>query len=84
MVAPPRTEITMSKMGKRLIAAARDARSIARGEANPKSYRVYVPTGLDGQRIRKKLGLSQTELASRNIPTPSPLTISHFRKKIGD
>jgi hypothetical protein len=29
----------MSKMGKRLIAAAKEARKIARGEADPRTYR---------------------------------------------
>jgi hypothetical protein len=31
----------MSRLGKRLIAAAREARRIARGEANPSQYRVH-------------------------------------------
>jgi hypothetical protein len=35
-------EETMSKMGKRLIAAAKNARKIARGEADPATYRVHV------------------------------------------
>jgi hypothetical protein len=52
----------MSKMGKRLIAAANEARAIARGEADAKTYRVHVPAEIDVQGIRKKLGLSRTNL----------------------
>ncbi len=55
----------MSKLGKRLIKAARNARKIARGAADPGSYRVYVPADIDVQSIRKKLNLSQSEFASR-------------------
>lgn len=55
----------MSKLGQRLIRVAKDARRIARGEADPKTYRVFVPDDIDVQRIRRKLRLSQTEFASR-------------------
>jgi putative transcriptional regulator len=63
----------MSKMGKRLLAAAKEARAIARGEADPKTYRVHVPAEIDVQRIRKKLGLSQNEFASRFGIAPGTL-----------
>ena len=33
----------MSKLGKRLINAAKSAQAIAKGEADPKTYRVHVP-----------------------------------------
>ena len=33
----------MSKFGKRLIKAAREACALARGEADPATYRVHVP-----------------------------------------
>jgi len=37
----------MSKLGKRLINAAKSAQAIAKGEADPKTYRVHVPAHLD-------------------------------------
>jgi putative transcriptional regulator len=59
----------MSSLGKRLIKAATEARSIARGVADPKTYRVHTPCGADVKRIRKGLGLSQSKFAERfHIP----------------
>jgi putative transcriptional regulator len=55
----------MSKLGKRLIAAAREGRAIARGEAAPGTYRIHVPAEIDVRRIRRQLGLSQDEFAAR-------------------
>jgi putative transcriptional regulator len=55
----------MSKMGKRLLAAAKNARAIARGEAVPATYKVHVPADVDVAKIRKKMKLSQSEFASR-------------------
>ena len=43
----------MSKMGQRLIAAAKNARAIARGEAAPKTYRIHVPAEVDVAVIRR-------------------------------
>jgi len=63
----------MSKMGKRLIAAAKNARKIARGEADPKSYKVFVPADIDVAGIRKKLKLSQSEFAERFAIAPGTL-----------
>lgn len=63
----------MSKLGKRLIKAAQEARSIARGEADPHSYRVHVPADIDVQGIRRKLNLSQNEFASRFGISPGTL-----------
>ena len=63
----------MSKLGKRLIKAAQEARSIARGEADPHSYRVHVPADIDVQGIRRKLRLSQSEFASRFGISPGTL-----------
>jgi len=60
----------MTKFGSRLIKGAKEARAIARGKADPKTYRVHVPTDIDVRKIRDDLGLSQTEFASRfGIPT---------------
>jgi putative transcriptional regulator len=55
----------MSSLGKRLMSAAKEARAIARGKANPKSYRVHVPTDIDVQRIRTELKLSQAAFAAK-------------------
>lgn len=60
----------MSKFGKRLITAAKEANTIARGEADPKTFRVHVPKEIDVQAIRKETGLSQGGFAARYaIPT---------------
>jgi putative transcriptional regulator len=61
----------MSKLGKRLIAAAKEGRAIARGEADPASYRIHVPAEIDVRRLRRKLGLSQNEFAQRYGFTPA-------------
>jgi hypothetical protein len=42
----------MSKLGKRLIRSAKEARSIARGEAKATSYRIHPPGDIDVQSIR--------------------------------
>ncbi|MGA3311061.1 MAG: helix-turn-helix domain-containing protein [Xanthobacteraceae bacterium] len=55
----------MSKLGSRLIGAAREGRSIARGEANPATYGVYVPAEVDVRKIRSALKLSQAQFAAR-------------------
>jgi putative transcriptional regulator len=61
----------MSKLGKRLIAAAKEARAIARGEADPKTYRIHVPAEIDVARLRRRLKLSQNEFAQRYGFTPA-------------
>lgn len=55
----------MSALGKRLIKAAREARAIARGEADPSTYRVHVPAEVDVKLIRRRLKLTQAEFARR-------------------
>jgi len=55
----------MTALGKRLIAAAKEARQIARGKADPSTYRVHLPADIDVQSIRKSLGMSQSIFASR-------------------
>ncbi len=55
----------MSNFGKRLIEAAKEAASIARGEADPATYRVHVPADVDVKALRRKFKLSQDEFASR-------------------
>jgi putative transcriptional regulator len=61
----------MSKLGKRLIGAAKEARMIARGEAHKDSYHIHVPPEFDVVRLRKRLGLSQAEFAQRFGFTPA-------------
>src|SRR5271170_7995907 len=55
----------MSKLGGRLISAAREGRAIARGKASPSTYRVYVPAEVDVSKIRSALKLSQAQFAAR-------------------
>lgn len=50
---------------KRLMDGLEDAVKIARGEADPKTYRVHVPHEVDVQKIRRKLKLTQAEFAAR-------------------
>jgi len=50
---------------KRVMDGLNDAIAIARGEADPKTYRVHVPVDVDVQKIRKKLKLTQAEFAHR-------------------
>ena len=63
----------MSKLGKRLINAAKSAQAIAKGEADPKTYKVHVPAHLDVRAIRTKLKMSQTAFAARFGILPSTL-----------
>jgi putative transcriptional regulator len=59
-------ESEMSKAGKRLIESMKQAVAIAKGEADPSTYRVHsVGRGLNVQAIRLRLGLSQAKFAAR-------------------
>jgi putative transcriptional regulator len=64
----------MSKLGKKLIAAAREGVAIARGKADPTTYRVYVPAGIDVKAMRRKMGMTQESFALRY-----GLTLSRLR-----
>ena len=55
----------MSKLGKRLIRAAKEARAFARGEAKTSDYRIHLLADIDVKAIRKRLGLSQAEFSAR-------------------
>jgi putative transcriptional regulator len=55
----------MSTFGKRLIKAAKEGRAIARGEADPATYKVFVPATIDVKAIRAKTGLTQEEFSMR-------------------
>ena len=63
----------MSSLGKRLLKSAKEARAIARGEADPATYRVHVPSDIDVKAIRMKLQLSQAEFANRFGIAPGTL-----------
>jgi putative transcriptional regulator len=55
----------MTKLGKDLIKAAKEARAIARGEADRSTYRIHVPPQIDVKRLREALGMTQPEFAAR-------------------
>jgi putative transcriptional regulator len=55
----------MSKLGKKLIAAANEGVAIARGEADPASYRLHVPRKINVRAMRRKLRMTQEEFALR-------------------
>jgi putative transcriptional regulator len=55
----------MTSLGRRLLKAAKEARAIARGEADPKSYRIHVPADIDVKAIRRRLKLTQIQFARR-------------------
>jgi putative transcriptional regulator len=63
----------MGKLGQRLIRAAKEARSIARGQAKTSTYRIHLPGDIDVQSIRKRLGLSQAEFSARFGIAPGTL-----------
>ena len=61
----------MSKLGQRLVKAAEEALAIARGEADPSSYRIHVPIDIDVKALRRRLRLSQEQFARRYGFTPA-------------
>ena len=63
----------MSKLGRRLIKAAKSAQAIARGEADPATYKVHVPAEVDVRAIRTKLKMSQNAFAARFGILPATL-----------
>ena len=72
----------MSKLGKRLITAAKEARAIARGELDINTYRIYVPADIDVKKIRTKLNLSQAEFSARfGIPQGTLRDWEQHRRK---
>jgi putative transcriptional regulator len=59
----------MSKSGDELVTSAKQALSIAKGQANEKNFRVTNAANVDVKAIRAKLNLTQAEFAKRfNIP----------------
>jgi putative transcriptional regulator len=74
----------MSSLGKRLISAAKEARLIARGKADPSSYRIHLSEEIDVRSIRKSLKLSQSVFASRFGIAPGTLRDWEQRRKRPD
>jgi putative transcriptional regulator len=54
----------MSKLGKRLIKSAMEARAVARGEADRATYKVSVPRKIDVKALRTKLRMTQEQFAA--------------------
>ena len=50
---------------ERIMAGLSDAADIARGEADPSTYRVHVPDDIDVRAIRRRLGLTQEAFAAK-------------------
>jgi putative transcriptional regulator len=55
----------MTRLGRRLIEAAKEAHAIAQGSADPSTYRAHVPVDVDVRAIRRGLAMTQTEFAGR-------------------
>jgi putative transcriptional regulator len=54
-----------SKAGSRILQGAKEALAFARGEADPKKYRVHVPAEVNVKTIRRRLRLTQDEFSRR-------------------
>ena len=63
----------MSKLGKQLLKAAKSAQVIARGDADPTTYKMHIPAKVDVRAIRTKLKMSQNAFAARFGSLPSTL-----------
>lgn len=61
----------MTKLGERLLKSAKEARAIARGEAEP--ARSFTPASIDVAAIRARTGLSQARFAQRFGLSPSAI-----------
>ena len=47
----------------RLIESAKEALAIAKGEADPATYRINVPSSIDVRGMRRRLGMTQQTFA---------------------
>jgi putative transcriptional regulator len=54
-----------SRAGSRMLQGAKEALAFARGEADPKDYRIHVPPDIDVKTIRRRLKLTQDEFSRR-------------------
>jgi len=55
----------MSRVGKQILEGARAALAIARGELDPSTYKVHIPSDIDVRALRRRMKLSQTQFAAR-------------------
>ncbi len=55
----------MTSFGSRLVRSAKEAVAIAKGEAEPGSYRIHAAAEIDIRSIRKALNLTQEGFARR-------------------
>jgi putative transcriptional regulator len=55
----------MSKIGESILRGFEQAVAFAEGTADTSQYRVHIPHEIDVRRIRRKLGLTQQEFATR-------------------
>jgi Flp pilus assembly protein TadB len=55
----------MTKLGKKLIAAANEGIAIARGKADPAGYRLHVPRKIDVKAMRRMFGMTQETFGLR-------------------
>ena len=46
-----------------ILRGAREALAFVKGETDVKKYRVHIPHEIDVKRVRKKLGMTQSEFA---------------------
>ena len=54
-----------SKAGSCILQGAREALAIARGEADPSTYGIHVPAGVNVKRMRRNLKLTQDDFSLR-------------------
>ncbi len=50
---------------EKIAAGLADATTIARGEADPSTYRVHLPSEIDVKALRRRKRMTQTEFAAR-------------------
>ncbi|WP_375618981.1 MULTISPECIES: helix-turn-helix domain-containing protein [unclassified Bartonella] len=54
-----------NKAGSRILQGAREALSYAKGEADIAKFGIHIPAKIDVKKIRKNIGLTQTQFAAR-------------------
>lgn len=54
----------MASLGQRLVQASREALAVARGEADPGTYRVVVPGDVDVRALRRRLKMTQVAFSA--------------------
>jgi putative transcriptional regulator len=57
--------MTKAPRRSRILQGAREALAIARGDLDPSTYKVHVPTNVDVAALRRRLKMSQSEFAAR-------------------